>query len=288
MMSGKLLFHFILRKTPPSIAILLLNLTQYFYSADVRFYISRTGLASCSEPGGIVSSTANIFRLLTYRLGICERRRFLLEEYLISDRVLALFSSKPVVIDCGANVGDFTLGMVDLLRDKSAKIFAIEPSPAEFRALSRNCEGLGNVYVINKAFSENSGTYELFVKSDTADSSLEPIESSTDRIKVTTTSFADFYNDTLLPRGISEIDLFKLEAEGHEFEILMGMRDLLKSVRFITCDLGPERLDLSLTVPACLNYLYEYGFRITAHNHKRSIFLLYNSILVDWKDDRHG
>ena len=39
-----------------------------------------------------------------------------------------------------------------------------------------------------------------------------------------------------------DIKLIKLEAEGHELEILKGAMETLKNTKYITVDYGPEKV----------------------------------------------
>jgi len=63
------------------------------------------------------------------------------------------------IIDCGANIGFFTL-MVEGVYPK-AKIHSIEPIPKTYECLSKNTKSLKNVTIHNIAISDSNGTVNM-------------------------------------------------------------------------------------------------------------------------------
>src|SRR5262249_26381562 len=79
-------------------------------------------------------------------------------------------SDRPVVFDCGANIGLATLFFKWLY--PTCEIHAFEPDPDTFRALQENVarNGLTDVHLYNVALTDAPGRLDLFVSGGSAGS----------------------------------------------------------------------------------------------------------------------
>lgn len=187
---------------------------------------------------------------LQYKHGILSRRASLMNEYCIPD---GLVRAGDYVIDCGANIGEFSL----VCAKAGAEVLAFEPDIEEYRALTKNAENL-SITPVQAALWKETGEVQFFDANDTGDSSLIEPSSSTGSYTVKTVSLDDF-------RDIRDkkIRLIKIEAEGAEPEILEGMRNTLQNTEYVAIDMGPERgLSAEDTVSECTDFLYSFGFRM--------------------------
>lgn len=123
------------------------------------------------------------------------------------------------VVDCGANVGLFSLFLKD-----AARVVAIEPNPSVNRRLKRNLEMNGvTATVIEAAVSSQDGVVKMDFAS--GPSVLTEIgESGTDvRSMSLDTIFAEAEVDT--------VDLLKLDVERHEIDAIRGAAEALGNGR---------------------------------------------------------
>lgn len=70
-----------------------------------------------------------------------------------------------IIIDAGANIGMFTLYMIERLAGRRPKVFAFEPIPTTFAALAANIRARyveANVRLFNYGLSDRSGTASFF------------------------------------------------------------------------------------------------------------------------------
>jgi hypothetical protein len=75
-----------------------------------------------------------------------------------------------------------------------------------------------------------------------------------------------------------KIKLFKVEAEGAEPEVLLGATKILKKIKFISVDCGPERgLKLEKTDKAVIKFLKSQKFNLIRRSKMRDVFLFKNS-----------
>jgi FkbM family methyltransferase len=137
---------------------------------------------------------------------------------------LEQFSGKgdTCIVDVGANVGFYSMRRSLFQRD--CRIYSFEPSPSSFSRLERNIKsnGLCNVEVFNWAIGSHSG----FVRFDDAPQSIQSRVSVNGKIEV----MCKALDDVVYELGIRQIDILKINTEGHERFILEGAKATLPKV----------------------------------------------------------
>lgn len=203
-------------------------------------------------------------RVLTYNNGFENRFKYLQDVYFLSKIDLA---PNDLIIDCGANMGDFSNALRDICSD--LQYIGIEPNPNDFAALKHNNPSDS---VLNLGLWNTEGKIDFYVNDKTASSSfIEPPEFR--EILMIECRRADS-----LFAGLS-IKLFKLEAEGAEPEVLEGMEGILPNIKYISADVGPERGKFEQTTyKQCTEFLLARNFIILAENTSgRNIVLFMNT-----------
>ena len=175
------------------------------------------------------------------------------------------FNKDDVIIDCGANNGDFNLCF-----DKNIKYYGVEPSPIVFSNLEYNIK---NQNLINKGLWKDSEKEISFYLSDEGgDSSIIPISNYTKRINIATITLDELIDEIGL-----NVKLIKIEGEGSEPEILKGLKKNLKKVEYLTIDAGFERgVEQKSTYDECKNYLINNNFELIKYNKKKCVLLFKN------------
>ncbi|MEP1202146.1 FkbM family methyltransferase [Tateyamaria sp.] len=219
---------------------------------NIHTHVSHDGTHFIITDGDMHVHVARKSRLHFNILGIAQRRAQLKDEYLLRD---GLLRPGDLVIDCGANIGEFSV----ICAIAGARVMAFEPDPTEFGALLANADGLG-IQCFQRALWNENGEQTFYDSNDEGDSSLINPGDAAQSFSVQTQRLDAV---TELPSG--PIRLIKLEAEGAEPEILQGMGEVMDRVEYLTVDMGPERgLSKDNTVPAVSNALFDAGFRMEA------------------------
>lgn len=140
----------------------------------------------------------------------------------------AKLTPEDVAVDCGANVGKFTV----IMARTGARVYAFEPNPAAFAELERNTAAFPNVKARQAAVTTEPGPVKLFLHKWAEE---DPVHWSTgssllleknnvrdDRFTtVEGVAFAAFVRE-LGPRTIS---LLKMDIEGAEVAVLEQLLD---------------------------------------------------------------
>lgn len=199
----------------------------------------------------------------TYKDGLEIRVTKLIHEYLLDG---VNVETNSVIIDCGANVGDFYLALKEFGFDMDNCLYVgVEPEQKAFECLSQNVKsGLNQ----NLALWNQDSFLDLYLTTDLASSSLirPPGVSEVRQIKVRT---LDTLMDELGLRK-SKVHLIKIEAEGCEPEVLQGSLETLKRARYVVIDAGPERGEsLQNTLTEVVNFMWSKGFNLKQVNYPR-------------------
>lgn len=204
--------------------------------------------------------------LSCYKKGLISRAETLNHLYLINN---ISFNDGDIIIDCGANNGDFYL-----IFKKKIHYIGIEPSPIEFSNLQNNIK---NQTLINKAlWKYKKEKMDFYIKSYTGksggDSSLIEVNNYEQKIKIDTTTL-----DEIIEPLNKNVKLIKVEGEGAEPEILEGLNKHLNKVEYITVDAGFERgINQESTLVPSINYLTKKGFKLIDYSKKRTSVLFKN------------
>lgn len=129
-----------------------------------------------------------------------------------------------VVIDLGANIGKFA----ERFAKRGATVYAFEPHPVAFAALTERLGGNPNVHCINKAVSSAAGEMKLYLRPD--DDSIAATESSSlmaVKDNISTEHFVDVEVIRLVDfiKTLGRVRFLKMDIEGAEYDVLGDLLD---------------------------------------------------------------
>lgn len=200
-------------------------------------------------------------RLLLYYTGI-ERRK---EDFLMGYGLNTLNDQikDGIVIDVGANCGELGVFLPPL-----RTYLGIDPDPGVRRSFEINNP---NAQLISQAASDCSGTRMIYLATATGDTGFHSEGESSARSMEVRLGTLDSLVENELGTNPLSIDLIKVEAEGHEPEVLRGSEHSLAHARYVAIDFGPER-NGEWTKTECEIILGGYGFEMIILNGNRALF----------------
>lgn len=166
-----------------------------------------------------------------------------------------------VIIDVGANFGFYSLLSAGI--NPNAKIYAFEPSPYILKSFTRNIELnlFRNIHLQSLGVGDKDGKFKLFVSDDdnTGMSSLvDRGEYSRYTVDVSVVTLDGFTRSN----SIDTVDLVKIDVEGNEFNVLIGMNEILKVYKpAIFIELLNDTLkNFGHDIQVIFDYLTELGY----------------------------
>ena len=166
------------------------------------------------------------------------------------------------VVDIGANIGYLTMLLASLV-GKTGQVIAVEPNPENVRLLeaSRRVNGFVQVRVLAVAAGREIGVLALHVSHSNGMTGELPAES--DAI-LGSRLVPSFPLDAILPKD-QRISLIKLDAEGAEYNALLGLSETIARDRpIIVSEFSPGTLPgiSHCTGPEYLAFLISHGYQI--------------------------
>ena len=145
------------------------------------------------------------------------------------------------VVDVGANVGQWSTMLLDLITPE--KLIMIEPEPAAFAQLQAKFAEEARVQLHNLAIGDTIGVTKFRVTRDTTGASiLPPRDEMRDLIgsNWTVVNEIDVPITTLdqLLGALDEISLLKIDVQGFEKAALAGGRETLRRTNFVLVELN--------------------------------------------------
>ena len=193
-----------------------------------------------------------------------------------------------VVFDVGANVGDWAALALGI--NSNLNIHCFEPSIATYQTLQ--ARGLVGTLVLNNlglgsiqedrtlhVFSDGAGTNSVYRREG-----INAIQSKTEQISLTT---LDAYCQQVQVR---QIDLLKLDVEGHELDVLKGAQAMLAQgqIKRIQFEYGGTYIDARILLKDLFDLLLPYGYRFykiypnSLHHEERYDQILENFQYSNW------
>jgi FkbM family methyltransferase len=204
------------------------------------------------------------------------------------DRNVTLF-------DVGANVGEFTLEILEAFAESKFQLYAFEPSGVAGEQLRRRVPPLPNVHIIPKAMSDREGTAELFFPDEgSALASLYQRDLAHanrtfgKKEQVTLTTIDGFCEEN----KIDYIHLLKLDVEGHELGVLKGAQKMIgrNAIEVIQFEFGGTSIDsrsyfkdffLLLSPTFTIHRIMPHGLReLPKYSEKLEIFQSANYLAI--------
>jgi FkbM family methyltransferase len=166
----------------------------------------------------------------------------------------------PVLMDIGANVGDYTILMDKHLGDIPHRILAVEPEPHSYDLLCQNLKFHGVDCICDGQAIADRTQQKLFYTAKKSN-----LCSLIHRLGVNNASIT--VNCTTIPKMLKEhklekVNLIKMDIEGGEVLALRGARDFLAGAKdlSILMEVHPHLYTKDLSLEEELNFLFNSGW----------------------------
>jgi len=178
-----------------------------------------------------------------------------------------------IFIDVGSHKGTYT----DLVLNnfKNYKSYLFEPQKHIFRFLKKKYKKKRNIYIFNNALSDKKSLQELYINHHDLTSSLNKLDTKNNYLKLKAKLFSTTSKkmisrkekiktqkliDVLKSKKINDIDLLKIDTEGHEFQVLRGLQKKIKKVRYILIEFHNDEIYINYKPKKIHDYLIKNDF----------------------------
>lgn len=157
------------------------------------------------------------------------------EDFLIKRFLPNYFKDKNniTIFDVGANVGNYSLSLINSF--PNASIYAFEPNPLTFDLLTEKTKNNKSILCYKIGFSNQKSSSEIFsYKSDEVSEHASLYkevmseihnDKSISSFQINLETLDEFSKEN----KIENIDFLKIDTEGHEYSVLSGALNLIKT-----------------------------------------------------------
>ncbi len=151
---------------------------------------------------------------------------------------------KFIFFDVGANTGDYSRLLYELMQKKNLSIYAFEPSAYTFSLLAKNAGTIKNINLFNYGVGDKEETVTIYSNYETSGAATlynKALENYTFNKNLTEQVKIKTLDDICFKESVGSIDFLKIDVEGHEYKVLLGAQKLLASrnIKFIQFEFGP-------------------------------------------------
>jgi FkbM family methyltransferase len=172
---------------------------------------------------------------------------YLTEKKILNQLKKIFFEKKPIlIIDVGAHKGEFVTFINKNFN--ISKAYCFEPNPKIFKILKENNCLNNKIELLNYGASNSSGNIFFNENIESSSSSINELNKNstyykkkffflnflgsndvTTKIKIKVVTLNDF----IIINKINKIDLLKIDTEGYEYQVLMGLKDKINIINVI-------------------------------------------------------
>ena len=172
---------------------------------------------------------------------------YLTEKKIINQLKRVFFNKKTIsLIDIGAHKGEYISSI--LKNFNISKAYCFEPNPRVFEILEKKISLKKKIELFNYGASNNSGNILFNENIESSSSSINELNKNSNyykkkffllnflgsgdvtkkiEIKVVT------LNEFIIENNVNKIDLLKIDTEGHEYPVLLGLKDKINMINLI-------------------------------------------------------
>lgn len=147
-----------------------------------------------------------------------------------SSLLMSRLKAGGVFVDVGANIGYFTIIAASLV-GKQGHVYAFEPDPENYRLLQKNCAHnflQSNVHAVQGGLSSRDCAGRLYLSEDNlGDHQIYASGAVREQLDITLYEGADYLRRRREHDQFETIDLIKVDTQGSEFEVMLGLMPLL-------------------------------------------------------------
>lgn len=147
--------------------------------------------------------------------------------------ILSRLKAGDVFVDVGANIGYFTIVAASLVGEQG-QVYAFEPDPENYRLLQKNSAHnfiRPNIHAVRGGLSSRDCAGQLYLSVDNlGDHQIYASDDAREQLDITLYQGADYLRRQLDQDHFERIDLIKVDTQGSEFDVMLGLMPLLKEL----------------------------------------------------------
>ena len=179
-------------------------------------------------------------------------------------RLLENIKEGDVVIDVGANVGEISMRMANIVKNKNGQIYSFEPDTINHQRFLNNIKinNFDIIHLIKKGLGNKKGTYNFSVidEHNRGMNRITKSDENSNNTLIDVIKLDDYLNDN----SILSVNAIKIDVEGFEMNVIKGATNIIqKEMPFLFIELDDNNLcDQNSSAKELVKTLSDVGYEI--------------------------
>jgi|TARA_B100000780_G_scaffold2998_1_gene2501 FkbM family methyltransferase len=193
-------------------------------------------------------------------------------------KILTSLKKNRLNISCFVDVGAHNGKYTDLIINNFQvnKVLMFEPQINIYKKIKKKYKEIKYIKIFNNAISNNNKKKKFYINRHDLTSSLVKIDEGDYYLSLKTKLFTSSNKQSLIKKvydvqtkrldaiikknNIKKIDLIKIDTEGHEKEVLLGLNKFIKNIHYILIEFRRDKIYFNYNPKEINNYLYKNNF----------------------------
>ncbi len=203
----------------------------------------------------------------------------ILDQFIHQKRILNNLKKLKININSFLDVGSHRGLYTDLILNnfKINKVIMFEPQVEIFKYIKKKYKNFKKIKIINKAVSNNKIKKTIFINKHDLTSSLTKLNEKNLYLQLKSKLFGSNIKKMIInsykvetiqlasvieKEKLKNIDLLKIDTEGHEFEVLFGLKRKIKKVKIILIEFHNDKIYEKYDSKKIHKYLIKNNFEL--------------------------
>ena len=202
----------------------------------------------------------------------------IVDKFFHQKKILFSLRKKIIKIDCFLDVGSHKGTYTDLVikNFQVNKVLMFEPQKYIFKKIKKKYKNIKFIKIFNYAISNKNKMQKIYINKHDLTSSLKKIDETNSYLKYkaklfTSNNYKSLIKETYIVKTIrlndivkknrlEKINLLKIDTEGHELEVLLGLNKSIKYVQYILIEFHRDKIYFKYNPKKIHNYLIKNNF----------------------------
>ena len=203
----------------------------------------------------------------------------LIDKFIHQKKILYFFKKKNININTWLDIGSHKGLYTDLIKKNFnlKKGYLFEPQKNIFKFIKHKYKSNKKINTYNFAVSDSKKIRKIYINKHDLTSTLTKINENNFYLKLKAKLFGgsikemitDYYNikniklsNFLKQKKIKEVDLIKIDTEGHELNVLIGVEKEIKNIRYILIEFHNNKIYQNYNSSKVHRYLIKNNFEL--------------------------
>ena len=203
---------------------------------------------------------------------------YVVDRFIHQKKILSYLKKNKIninsFIDVGSHRGTYTDLILNNFEVNSVLMF--EPQKYIFKIIKKKYKSFSFIKIFNNAISNKNALNKIYINRHDVTSSLVKIDETNNYLKQKAKLFASGKSKSLIretykiktirldsvlkKENKKKIDLLKIDTEGHEYEVLLGLDRLIKNINYILIEFHRDKIYPNYNPKKIHNYLTKNSF----------------------------